>query len=164
MCWPSPGTRCPKWISASTATPASYSKQSLAQFFAICQTGHLAQFRHIRPRVEGTAAGLTLIPGTSLSRPTIRLRRSRTSARIASAVLRTTHRCDGGPLRNVARAAIGVGDPLGEGRCQRFVGRKPMRQPVIAQVFDAPSEMMQRSCMSGRLASDWKLPSNVRRP
>ena len=31
---------------------------------------------------------------------------------------------------------------------------KPMRQPVIAQVFDAPSEMMQRSCISGKLASD----------
>src|SRR4051812_3508257 len=28
-CWPSPGTRVPKWISASTATPASFSSRFL---------------------------------------------------------------------------------------------------------------------------------------
>ena len=27
MCWPSPGTRRPKWMSASTATPASFSRR-----------------------------------------------------------------------------------------------------------------------------------------
>src|SRR6185369_5261801 len=26
-CWPSPGTRLPKWMSASTATPASFSRR-----------------------------------------------------------------------------------------------------------------------------------------
>src|SRR2546427_241921 len=28
-CWPSPGTRVPKWMSASTATPASLSRRRL---------------------------------------------------------------------------------------------------------------------------------------
>src|SRR4029079_10580706 len=28
-CWPSPGTRAPKWMSASTATPASVSRRFL---------------------------------------------------------------------------------------------------------------------------------------
>ena len=31
---------------------------------------------------------------------------------------------------------------------------KPMRQPVIAQVFDAPSAMIVRSSMSGNCAID----------
>ena len=35
----------------------------------------------------------------------------------------------------------------------------PMRQPVIAYVFDAPSEMMVRSRMPGSVAIDTKSPS-----
>ena len=36
---------------------------------------------------------------------------------------------------------------------------KPIRQPVIAQVLDAPSQMMVRSSMPGREASDSKAPA-----
>jgi hypothetical protein len=36
---------------------------------------------------------------------------------------------------------------------------KPRRQPVIAQVFEAPSEMMVRSSISGNWASDTNSPS-----
>ena len=35
---------------------------------------------------------------------------------------------------------------------------KPMRQPVIAQVFDAPSEMMVRSYMPGTCAMEKNSP------
>ena len=34
MCWPSPGTRRPKWMSASTAMPASL-QQALAELLGI---------------------------------------------------------------------------------------------------------------------------------
>ena len=40
---------------------------------------------------------------------------------------------------------------------------KPMRQPVIAQVFDAPSEMIVRSCMPGSCAIETNSPSYTRR-
>ena len=40
---------------------------------------------------------------------------------------------------------------------------KPMRQPVIAQVFEAPSEMMVRSYMPGTCAIEKKSPWNTRR-
>ena len=36
---------------------------------------------------------------------------------------------------------------------------KPTRQPVMAQVFDAPSEMMVRSRMPDSAASDTNSPS-----
>ncbi len=63
------------------------------------------------------------MPGTVLSRPTIRSRRSRKLARIASAascgpVTASTRR----PLRDLRRARIGVGDPAREHRRQRAVG------------------------------------------
>ncbi len=40
---------------------------------------------------------------------------------------------------------------------------KPIRQPVIAQVFDAPSETIVRSCIPGRLASVSNAPAYARR-
>ena len=38
-----------------------------------------------------------------------------------------------------------------------------MRQPVIAQVFEAPSEMMVRSYIPGSCAMEKNSPSNTRR-
>ena len=39
----------------------------------------------------------------------------------------------------------------------------PMRQPVIAHVLEAPSLMIVRSSMPGRVASESKRPSYTRR-
>ena len=54
MCCPSPGTRRPKWMSASTATPASQ-KEPLAEFFRVGAAGHLARLGDVGPGVERSA-------------------------------------------------------------------------------------------------------------
>mgnify|MGYP003694196507 CR=1 FL=1 len=62
MCWPSPGTRRPKWMSASTATPASLSSR-LRNSSESAQPVHLARLGDVGPRVERAARRLAGDPG-----------------------------------------------------------------------------------------------------
>ncbi len=100
------------------------------------------------------------MPGTSFSSATIRSRRSRKLARIAAAascgpVIASTAAhceiCD-------AQESVLVIQRVNTGASARLA-TKPMRQPVIAQVFDAPSLMIVRSSMPGRVASVSNAPA-----
>jgi hypothetical protein len=54
MCCPSPGTRVPKWMSASTGD-AGLVEQALAKLLGVGRADHAAGLRHVGPRVEGAA-------------------------------------------------------------------------------------------------------------
>src|SRR5438477_12711911 len=100
------------------------------------------------------------MPCTALSKPTIRSRRSRNDARIADAasfgpvIASIAVHC----LICDAQDLVLVIQRVNTGASVRLA-MYPMRHPVIAQVFDAPSEMMVRSSMPGREASDVNFPS-----
>src|ERR1019366_4401008 len=89
---------------------------------------------------------LQLTPGTRFSRPTIKSRRARKLSRIlrgstCGPLIASTAahwlRCD-------AQESVLVTQRTNCGARRGFEA-KPMRQPVMAQVLEAPSEMMVRS-------------------
>jgi hypothetical protein len=97
------------------------------------------------------------MPGTWFSRRTIRSRRSRKRACISS-----TESC--GPSIACSAAHCEICDAhesvfviqrVSAGASARFAA-KPTRHPVIAQVFEAPSEMMVRSYIPG----SWAIEKN----
>ena len=122
MCWPSPGTRRPKWMSASTATPASLSSR-LRSSSESAQPGELAGLGDIGPRVERAAGRLAGHAGHRVEQAhdqVAALEERRAHRR--GGILRPVDRFDRRPLADLRGAGIGVGDPAREHRRQRAVG------------------------------------------
>ncbi len=122
MCWPSFGNAAPE-VDVGQHRDAGLGQEPLAKRFGIGAAGDPARLGDVRPRVERAAGRLARDPGHGIEQTDDEIATLEEAlAHRFGGVLRARDRLDGGPLRDLRRAGVGVRDPAREHRRQRAVG------------------------------------------